>query len=563
MRHRFVAVSATSSGVHAFIKVLISLIRHYDWDLDPEYIRKLNSWQKEADSFRKKFGINKNTYDRAIRVVQKGEDPTESDKADSHISALISEVKENFPDMKKDTDLRKEDVAFINDLRLIYEKDSPAASSRIAKNVSKLADTDINAMFVEERVETNEEEQELRNIVEKHEGSPGLAVSVDTTKKWTQYKEKNGKKHPDHAKYLELKKTLKESFQSRLRTIVRSSGKKMLPVHEVVETLENEGISHTIPHGFRGLIDDLGGFYTTEGKKLAASPTGEVMMNPKYDPKEDNAYVCAYKPPFGADWLRAYTEDKRKNAKKSKFEAVNATMKKLNTYANTWRKDMRQDVGNKDAVLATVCEFIYQTSARGGNKNAKSKDKKTFGATQLLVSHVHLDDNRLIVKYPGKSGGQQKHVIRRKESNVTKRLSTNIERLMKNKSKNDYVFTYNGEPFSGTTSVTNYMRKIGFPKEFTVHKLRTARGTKMAQDIFKKLNKEIKDDTNSWTDKQINDRVEKELLKIGEELGHLSGEKVTTSTAIQNYIDPDLLKSFYNSVGIRPPSKIQKAIDSV
>ncbi|MNG29500.1 hypothetical protein D3C84_1149350 [compost metagenome] len=56
--------------------------------------------------------------------------------------------------------------------------------------------------------------------------------------------------------------------------------------------------------------------------------------------------------------------------------------------------------------------------------------------------------------------------------------------------------------------------------------------------------------------------LETELLKVGSELGHMSGEKVTSATAIQNYIAPELLAEFYSKLGMRPSAKVQKAIDS-
>ena len=111
-----------------------------------------------------------------------------------------------------------------------------------------------------------------------------------------------------------------------------------------------------------------------------------------------------------------------------------------------------------------------------------------------------------------------------------------------------------------SAQINRYMQSIGFPKGFTVHKLRTARGTEMAISILKSCPYKKGDGTK---DTVIHKWLENELLKIGEELGHMSGDKITSSTAIQNYISPEILADFYNKLGVRPSAKVQKAIDSI
>jgi hypothetical protein len=65
-----------------------------------------------------------------------------------------------------------------------------------------------------------------------------------------------------------------------------------------------------------------------------------------------------------------------------------------------------------------------------------------------------------------------------------------------------------------------------------------------------------------WKERDVHKWLETELLKIGAELGHMSGDKITSNTAIQNYISPEILGEFYAKLGIRPSAKVQKAIDS-
>src|SRR5690606_12281459 len=131
--------------------------------------------------------------------------------------------------------------------------------------------------------------------------------------------------------------------------------------------LESKGIIHNLPQGFVGNIDDLGKFYTTAGKRLLQSPSGDVRMNGSYDAEKDNAYVCEFTPPFAKAPTRAYTEDYRAGSRAEKFNVVADVMPKLASLTKKWLPDMRKLGKQKEGLLAVLCEFIYATSARVGN----------------------------------------------------------------------------------------------------------------------------------------------------------------------------------------------------
>lgn len=558
MLNAFKSLSAVErSSAEAYMKLMMTLVMAYEFEYDATYRRKLTSWYRDAQGFISRFRLAKKPLEKAYRAIMQGKDPEDDDALHDLINDVTSNLHEKRNALKKELDLRKEDLTLLNDLRLIQFKDSEAARKRLSKVVSRFRDPDINTMFVQEHEDTSEEQSELETIVEKYTGSPGLTLPIPVLQQWQQLAKKRGEKTKDHKRYLELRRAINTAFKTRLQSLVRSSGKSYLPVHEVADTLEDEGIPHTLPTGFVGMVDDAGKFYTTAGKKLIQAPAGEVRMNPAYDPKKDNAYVCEFTPPGGAKPARAYTEAYRSQAKAKKFTVVSEVMPKLNSLSRKWRQDMR-DPKKKTGVLATLTEFIYDTSARVGNPNAESKGQRTFGATQLLVKHFKIDDHKIVVTYQGKSGGKQRHVIEYNKSNNLKLLAKNIKALVKDKRPSDPVFSFAGKVFTGA-SVTRYMQGIGFPRGFTVHKLRTARGTHIADRTLKKSPFKKNGD---WTERDVNQWVESNMLKIGVELGHMSGEKYTSNTAIQNYISPEVLGDFYSKLGIRPPAKIQKAIDS-
>lgn len=564
MLRGFVSLSAVEKdSAEAYMKVVMALVMSYEFEYKPSYIRKVNLWMGRMDPFLKRFRLKKAPIVAAHKKLAAGVDPNEEDAFASLISDVVDDLKDKTPQMKKELDLRKEDLTLLNDLRLIHTRQSEAAFKRLSKVVTRFKDKDINQMFIEEHEDITDEKSELENLVAKYAKAPGLTLPLPTLQQWQKVAKAKGEKLKDHSRYLELRRKLNNTMKTRLKSLVRSSGKPYLPVGEVIQALKDEGIPNTLPANFIGMVDDAGKFYTTEGLKLLSAPSGEVFMNPEYRPKEDNTYVCKFIPFGSPEPSKAYTENYRASKKSKKFAAVQETMPKLNGLAKKWRADMREG-SSLDGKLATILEFIFETAARPGNPNNATQGERTFGATQLQVRHITVESSRIIVKYKGKSQSSnsqamQKHIININKSTATKLMAKNIKSYLRNKDPEDSVFQHGGKLFN-STSITRYMRTLGFPQAFTVHKFRTARATKMTVDAFKKSPFKKGGD---WTERQVNKWVEEQIMKIGAELGHTNNDKVTTSTAIQNYISPEILDEFYTKLGIRPPAKIQKAIDSV
>jgi hypothetical protein len=559
MLHAFESLSAVDkNSAEAYMKLLLSLVFSYDFDYDAPYRRKLTTWRKDAEPFIKRFKLPRKDLDFSYRELLKENDPNDDEKLHYAITRLTESLKDYKKSFSKELDLSKEDLAFLNDIRLFQTTESESAHKRLTRLVSRFADPDINSMFVQEHSDTSPEQDELMSLVKKHGVKAGMVMPVGVLKSWQEKSKRTGNKVADHTRYLQLKRSLNDSYKNRLQSIVRSSGKPMVSLRSVIETLDNEAIPHSLPSGFVGLIDDNGKFYTTKGNRLLQAPSGDVRMNTQYDAAQDNAYVCEFTPPFAAAPTRAYTESFRSMKKKAKFSVVLETIPKLPGFARKWRGDMKRPQ-TRDGILATMVEFIYTTSARVSNKDAFSKGSKTFGVTTLQVQHVKMDDHKIIARYTGKSGGKQHHIIKLGSSQPLKRLHKNMQLFMKGKRSEDTIFEFKDKLLTGT-AITNYMRGLGMPPKFTIHKLRTARGTELARKLLKES---VFKKGDGVTEREINDWVEKQLLKVGVELGHMSGENFTSTTAVQNYILPEILEEFYSKLGMRPPARIQKAIDSI
>jgi hypothetical protein len=52
--------------------------------------------------------------------------------------------------------------------------------------------------------------------------------------------------------------------------------------------------------------------------------------------------------------------------------------------------------------------------------------------------------------------------------------------------------------------------------------------------------------------------VKQEALKVGMLLGHMSGEKATSATAIKSYINPSMLVKFFADKQLRIPQWIPR-----
>lgn len=548
--------SVNPSSTESAIKCLIAMYKTREFAYETSFLRKLTLWGDESREFAERFKMLK-VFNNAIRLIVSGRDVAEHDDVRTAINTVFETIKEHKTVIDRETDVTRAQLGMISDLRLAANG-SEAAEKRLMRNVSSLRDPDINEMFIH----TEEAGEDMKGtystlaaLVKKYGKINGYEMPVEILKEWQAHNKTKGTKLKQHEQYLELRKQVNAFFKKQLSNLIRSSGQPYLPVAEVKKALGNT--LNPIPETFVGMIDDLGGYYTVAGKKLLQTPAGVVNMNPAYDAKLDNAYVCTFKAAFSADFTRVYTEDYRKNARGAKFDVVAEVLPNLHLLTKKWLPDLQKVGESKDGVCAMLCELIYQTSGRISSTKAATDGVTTHGISTLLLRHINMNDQRIIINYFGKSGGKQRHVVKF-NTQRGQLLHNALAKAIAGKKPADAVTTFKGKVLTGTM-VNAYLKTLGFPDKFTIHKVRTAKGTELAMKLlenppFKKG--EVKDvDLNKW--------VEGQLMKVGAELGHLSGDKVTANTAIANYIDPAILAALFVKLGCRANAKIQKAIDSV
>lgn len=544
-------------------KLAACIYSSYTYTYEKHEIAQMRSWYDDALPVIEKFGL-KRKMNAVMRYLLKNEDPNTVTGMDTAIGNFFLELFAKRKNFDRELTIDKKIISLLNNIRLACLKGSDNSKKQVQQNIYLLGDTMVSSLFANHDVELGVDKDEmsdsydkLESLVESVCGKRSHVMPAEYISQWAEEFRETGVRNPKHKQYLDLKKVIRETTRTIIRQIVRLSGNTLVPVDEIISKLNSEGVQHTLPEGFYGLMNEAGKFFTVEGKELNTTPSGEVKMNPEYKPKQDNAYVCEFYAPMAKNPTRAYTLDFRATSKTKKFSLVNEVIPKLSKLTKGWLADMAIKPQSRKFVLATLCEFIYDTSARVGNKNAATDGSKTYGATQLLCKHFKMEANKCTVTYIGKSGGRQKHIIQFNTVR-SKRLQKALLHFLEGKKANDHVFTFRGLPTNGN-AINKYLESIGFPKGFTIHKVRTARGTEMASKIlkncpFKKGAIKKDSDVHKW--------LEKELEKVGKELGHMSGENVTANTAIANYIAPELLADFYANLGIRPSGKVQKAIDA-
>ena len=549
-------------AIRAYLKVLATIYISYECELTKEQARRLNMWHTHGAPFSKAFDLYDLT-DKAVRGIVSGTDPNEDDALDAINADLFDELKNKKADFSRQQELNNQQLNLFNRLRLAFFG-SQSAQKTLMRDIAFLGDPKLNIFFIheEDSEETSDVYKKLKALVKRHSDVEGYVMPTEVLEKWQAHNKKTGEKLKAHTDYLLLRREVTAKLKKAISNLVRGSGQPYLPLRDVIQSLDANKIVHNLPEGFVGNIDDLGKFYTTAGKRLLQAPSGDVRMNSRYNAAEDNAYVCEFTPAFAQKATRAYTEDFRKGSKVKKFDVVAETLPKLERLSKKWLADLKYAGTKREGLWATLCEFIYETSARVSNKNAMSNGERTFGATQLQARHIKMETASCTVTYVGKSGGKQKHIIKFNTARL-RRLQAAMLIYLEGKTRNDYVFTFRDMPAT-STAINKYLVSIGFPKAFTIHKIRTARASLMAKELL---------DKHSFTartkDADVSKWVEKEILKVGSELGHMSGEKVTANTAIQNYIEPSILKAFFDDVSakigrpVRPSAKLQKAIDSV
>ena len=400
----------------------------------------------------------------------------------------------------------------------------------------------------------------LEDIVKQITGKSGHALTFPQKVKLRTEDPELNKKY--NAAYNQAMK----HYRSVLRNYILDHKNKPQPVPDVRDYIEGQGI-HI--HDLYKELDDLdigsdGFFYTQEGDKILNRPSSGAIIgkfNSKYDPEDStrgNNWVFEYRTDEDeSNWTKAYTEKRKREAKTEKSEKVGPMLDQVPKARPKWIKDMLGDDEDRSryALLTDIC---YLSCGRIGGDGYTKGIGVTYGISTLLVSHAKITKGSVTLEYLGKHGEAQKHVFSSSNKDE-KNIVDYITYLAKGKKPSDMLFTHDdGSPVTDD-QVRAYMKTLGVP-HLTPHYMRSIRGTRLMRELM-----------DNYTPEQIaklpkpdggKNLFEKEALKVGALLGHVSKGQTTATTAIKAYIDPDWAQDFFVSHGLRVPQFLKSMVSN-
>ena len=391
--------------------------------------------------------------------------------------------------------------------------------------------------------------------------------------------------------YKFLYSTLSKITTAEILRFVRRSGKKMVPTKDVYAYFKEKGMIPIMPIGFQGNIDSNGRYYTVAGKTTPGLPMGSLAignytMNKDYSPDTDDCYVCTYTSLLTSVPPMKYTETHNKKSTTAKFLTVEEFVNNLQTLSNKWRVEMR-NTHNENFMQALMVELVYWTCARIGTRIGTTLEDgtPTFGISTVLGKHVTVTDKKITIVYSGKKGMIQTHVIRPNTRYLAKIFSY-ITVRKQYCGREGFVFINDVRSIKNPNAkrcdpdrVNAYLKDIGSPSDFGVHKLRAVRGTQLFESeveenrylsaprvsLFKECG-----GRSSKVSTIVNTEVGNITKKVGESLGHYSTTKsddktqvVVGTTALSYYISPVSIERVYKKFDVSPSASIQAIIDKM
>jgi len=380
-------------------------------------------------------------------------------------------------------------------------------------------------------------------------------------------------KQADQVKeYKSLRRQLSQAYDVDLTSFMAAS-EDLIPVNEVYKHMKALGYrdhkvlmtEKAVPLKI-GLVNGKIKYYTESGKPLNTNiPANavDIKFAPRtYDESTGSGAYLSYTTPEALGVTRVYTEQHVTQATESKFNTATKVDSSIDKVLARWKKDLTAT----DPVTqmgATVSLLIYFTGMRVGSRQntaASASGEKTFGAISLRPRHISITNTSIIIKYSGKKGVAQKHILKLTDT-TNKRIAQNLKKYLEGKRGDDLVFSMKNKAGKDITltysAYTKYLGASGYPAG--VHKMRHVRGTNLIIDM---LNKEKwKPSTKAITNLTRRQKeaetfiIEKIIMPATELLGHKAATgKALWRTTIKSYINPNPLLKWFADHNLRKPS---------
>lgn len=442
-----------------------------------------------------------------------------------------------------------------------YRTSSERALAQIEKYTADMDSPYLRGYFEQEVVDQTQVKNALSPLVKKL-GGKGAQLTLDEAK---------AAREADpvrYREYLELRKQFTSSWKTPMSNFIRNSGEHTVSLHDVLSHLKSHGIEADLPKGFVGRIDANGNVYTVQGEKIAGGLPSpgmfpSVRMNPTYD-GDQSPWVFQAIRPDGSPGNYAYTVEYQRTKAREKFEKVKSfdvekTRKKWLPLINQFDPNYPDPA----SVSAIVLEILYRTSNRIGTRPMDNPKAGGFGILTLLKAHYYpQEDGSIKFIYLGKDSVRTVSVIKKTDDQVAARVCKAVADLVRDKGPRDPIFTYtqkNGAYRIVQPGVVNRLFDAcsGVP-ELTVHKLRTAKGSRLFREFMDGLFARRK----NLTPAEVMEMVKKGGAIVGKELNHVrrSAEGETTvqpMTSLKNYIDPALQAEVFLHYGAPIPKYLE------
>ena len=361
-------------------------------------------------------------------------------------------------------------------------------------------------------------------------------------------------KFPD--KYKEWKKATnatKKAAKSAVVEAFKKSSYNIVDVKVAKSVLKDLSIPNPIDPGFVGKVG-LGDtkakmflYYTKDGKLLDSVVGQNVKMNPKYS-KDNDTYYCTHMPAINSGIpVKVYTAEHRKKSAQKLHNGARESVNGLEDLRPTLASDIKPILNGKftdvDALAALVIRVIDETAGRIGNPGSEQK-ANTFGIHNLKVKHAKKSKGGFLLKYIGKKGIPQSHKV---EDAISVKA---ITKLIADRSASQYIFSRDGERPLSPTTVGMYLKGTGF--RGSPHRFRKI----WANKIFNEL--AFKDAKKKMTKAQAKEIFDKAVSAVAAKLG-----QTESNTSIRSYIDPLLMKKFWDTVGFPAPAVVLRVIENM
>lgn len=385
-------------------------------------------------------------------------------------------------------------------------------------------------------------------------------------------------------KYAALRRDIGLAYDRDLADFITKSSPSIVPVQDVFEHMKKLGYKiQKLPDVPKKIGIKVGihlgklKYYTSDDRPLLQNiPANakDFQLSKRYDPKTGEGGYLTYSSDQAMGVTRVYTEAHHNSSVKKISSDAQAVSSKIDKVLTRWKKDLiSSDPIKKMGATASV--MIYMTAMRVGarqNSAASQSGEATYGAISLRPRHVILRPNTIILRYKGKAasktGIEQQHTIKVDPSDgLTKRLYQNLEQFMKNKKKDDLIFSIPNKNPSKKPIVLSYSAYIQYLKDSGYpagpHKMRRVRGTNLMLDMLKseKFNLSAKGVKSLSAAQKEGEEfvINKILTPVAVLLGHKSGTGATLwRTSVKSYVEVQPLIDWFNSQQLRIPKWLPK-----